>query len=323
MSRPTSNRLVLLVLALGGFAGVSHSQQVLSAQSGTIHYTEGTVYLDGSELHAKHSQFATMRPGQELRTEGGRAEVLLTPGAFLRVGNHSAVRMVENRLSDTRVEVVEGSVIAECDDLLKYNAITLLYGGKTIQLLKHGLYRVDTAPAQLRVFDGEAIVESASGPLRVRHGKEVPLDGVAVAEKFHHNAADSLDLWDKERSELLAAASAGASQSLLNSHTAWTSSGWSWNPFYGLYTFVPLSGTIYSPFGWQFWSPSAMSIYYTPYGSNGNYSASNGSAGGGSWTGGMGGSSSSGNATLAGGSRGLGGGGVAAAGGAGGGRSGR
>ena len=51
MSRATSIRIASLVLALGAIAGISHSQQVLSAQSGTVHYTEGTVYLDGRELN--------------------------------------------------------------------------------------------------------------------------------------------------------------------------------------------------------------------------------------------------------------------------------
>jgi len=281
MSRANSIRFTSLVLALGGLAGISHGQQVLSAQSGTVHYTEGTVYLDGRELHPKFGQFPTLRPGEELRTEGGRAEVLLTPGAFLRVGDHSAVRMIDNRLSDTRIEVLEGSVIAECDALLKDNAITLLYAGNTIRLEKHGLYRVDASPAQLRVFDGEAVVESASDELTLKRGKETPLDGEVVAEKFNRKAVDGLDYWDADRSALLAAASVNASQSLLNSNSPWNSGGWGWSPYYGMYTFVPGGGAlVYSPFGWQFWSPVAMAVYYVPTSSYGGSSRSSGGSSG-------------------------------------------
>jgi len=269
MSHSNCVRLASLFLALGGIAGVSHAQQVLSAQSGTVHYTEGVVYLDGREIHPRNGQFATLKPGQELRTEGGRAEVLLTPGAFLRVADHSAVRMIDNRLSDTRVEVLEGTAIAECDALLKYNAITLLYAGNTIGIVKHGLYRIDTtAPAQLRVYDGEAIVESANGELTLKRGKETALNGALIAEKFNRKRGDGFDLWGSDRSALLAAASVNASQSMLNSQTPWTASGWAWSPAYNMFTFMPLDGTIFSPFGLQFWSPSMMSVYYVPYGSN-------------------------------------------------------
>ncbi|HEV3332113.1 MAG TPA: hypothetical protein VG096_14085 [Bryobacteraceae bacterium] len=265
MSRATSVRFTSVVLALGAITGVSYGQQVLSAQSGTVHYTEGTVSLDGRELHQKNGQFATMRAGQELRTEHGRAEVLLTPGAFLRVSSNSAIRMVDNRLSDTRVEVLEGSVIAECDALLKDNAITLLYAGNTIRIAKHGLYRVDTAPAQLLVYDGEAIVQTSNGELTLKRGKETALNGALVAEKFDRKHGDSFDLWDANRSSLLASASVNASQSLLNSNSKWNTGGWSWSSYYDMYTFVPGGGAmVFSPFGWQFWSPVAMSYYYVP-----------------------------------------------------------
>ncbi len=46
-----------------------------------------------------------------LRTGQGRAEVLLTPGVFLRVGENSAIRMLDNRLLSTRVEIVSGNAI--------------------------------------------------------------------------------------------------------------------------------------------------------------------------------------------------------------------
>jgi len=306
MPRANSIRFTSLLLALGGLAGISHGQQVLSAQSGTVHYTEGAVYLDGRELHPKFGQFPTLRPGEELRTEGGRAEVLLTPGAFLRVGDHSAVRMIDNRLSDTRIEVLEGSVIAECDALLKDNAITLLYAGNAIRLEKHGLYRLDTSPAQLRVFEGQAVVESASGELTLKGGKETPLNGVVIAEKFNRKTVDGLDYWDADRSALLAAASVNASQSLLNNNSPWAAGGWGWSPYYGMYTFVPGgSAMVFSPFGWQFWSPVAMAVYYVP---SNSYRASSGNSGGPATT--ISHSpSSSGIAASGGGSRGGGGGG--------------
>jgi uncharacterized membrane protein YgcG len=311
MSLAASVRLASLVLALGGIAGVSYGQQVLSAQSGTVHYTEGPVYVDGHELRTKFGQFPALSPGQELRTEAGRAEVLLTPGAFLRVGEHSAVRMIDNRLSDTRLEVLEGSVIAECDALLKDNAITLLYGGNTIQLAKHGLYRVDTAPAQLLVYDGEAIVQSATGELTLKRGKETALNGTLIAEKFNRKLGDNFDLWGADRSALLANASVNASQSLLNNNSPWSAGGWGWSPYYGMFTFVPGgSSMIFSPYGGQFWSPNLMSLYYVPYNS---YGGSSGNSSGSTISHGVTSGSSSGTVASAGGGSRGGGGGAASA----------
>jgi len=49
-------------------------------------------------------------------------------------------------------------------------------------------------------------------------------------------------------------------------------SGWSWNPFFGMYTFVPgMTGAWFSPYGYRFWSPFDVGMafwpgyYYTPY----------------------------------------------------------
>jgi hypothetical protein len=331
MSRAYSVRLASLILALGGVGGICYGQQVLSAQSGTVHYSEGPVYVDGREIHPKNGQFATLRPGEELRTEAGRAEVLLTPGAFLRVSDHSAVRMIDSRLSNTLIEVLEGSVIVECDALLKDNAIALLYAGNTIRLEKHGLYRVDTVPAELRVYDGVAVVESASGQLTLKRGKETALNGLLLAEKFDRKRGDSFDLWDANRSVFVTNASLNASQSLLNSHSSWRTSGWAWSPYYDMYTFVPGGGSlIFSPFGYQFWSPAIVSVYYVPNGgSYGNRGASSngggstitsgiasGSGNSGGRTSGapsMGGGSFGGGMSSGGGSRGGGGGGGAVA----------
>ncbi len=54
-----------------------------------------------------------MEKGQTLATEDARAEVLLTPGVFLRLGSHSSFKMVSNLLSDTRLEVLSGTAIVE------------------------------------------------------------------------------------------------------------------------------------------------------------------------------------------------------------------
>src|SRR5579863_2094018 len=84
-------------------------QSVISTRSGVVHFFEGAVYLGGELLEPHLGKFPCMAQGSELRTVQGRAEVLLTPGVFLRIGENSAIRLVANNLSDTRVELLAGS----------------------------------------------------------------------------------------------------------------------------------------------------------------------------------------------------------------------
>src|SRR5579863_5904011 len=81
-------------------------QSVISARSGVVHFFEGTVYLGGELLQPHLGKFPCMAEGAELRTAAGRAEVLLTPGVFLRLGEKTAIRMLANDLADTRVELL-------------------------------------------------------------------------------------------------------------------------------------------------------------------------------------------------------------------------
>jgi hypothetical protein len=91
-------------LAFGLFVSSSvFGQLVISAHSGVVQYVEGRAYLDGTPVELKFGHFPDIKQNQEFRTEEGRAEILLTPGVFLRLGENSAIRMVSNGLTDTRV----------------------------------------------------------------------------------------------------------------------------------------------------------------------------------------------------------------------------
>src|SRR5215472_3504504 len=79
-------------------------QAVISTHSGVVYFFEGSVFVGDQRLEQKFGRFPEVGEGRELRTEHGRAEVLLTPGVFLRVGENSAIRMLSSKISDTRVE---------------------------------------------------------------------------------------------------------------------------------------------------------------------------------------------------------------------------
>jgi hypothetical protein len=250
-------------LTLGGVCALA--QSVISARSGLIHYSEGRVLLDDKLVESQFGTFPEVKENKILRTEQGRAEVLLTPGVFLRIGENSSFRMITNRLVDTRLEVLGGSAIVEADDLPKDNAVTVVYKDAAIRVVKKGLYRVDSSPEELWVFDGEALVEAAGRNIDVKEGKVLTLNGEYAMDKFDKATGDALNRWSKRRGEYLSMANVSAAKSLLDSGTTWNSSGWYWNPFYGSYTFIPLRGSLYSPYGFQFWSPvSVYRAYFAP-----------------------------------------------------------
>jgi hypothetical protein len=149
--------------------------------------------------------------------------------------------------------------------LLKDNSVRLIYRGDTIQLEKHGLYRLDTADGEFRVYDGEALIQTASGQQRVKAGNEASLNGVLALQHFNPKLdMDDFYHWSSQRAANLAYASVTASQSVLNTGTPWYTGGWMWSSLLDEWTFLPGAGILYSPFGWGFWSPLYMGYYYTP-----------------------------------------------------------
>ena len=196
-------------------AGSAFAQSVISTHSGVVQYVEGRAFLGDKPVEPKFGQFPDIKENQEFRTEDGRAEILLTPGVFLRLGENSSIRMLSTRLTDTRVELLSGSAMVESNDVPKDNSIQLVYKKDAIQLQKQGLYRLDTEPARFQVFDGEAVVTDASGQLTLHGGKQTNLAGVLMAENFDHKAddQDALYRWSDRRASYVAQANVASAAS--------------------------------------------------------------------------------------------------------------
>jgi hypothetical protein len=249
-------------------------QSVTSAKSGTLHYFQGNVSIDGAEVRVKAGIFPDVRPGSVLRTEKGRAELLLTPGVFLRVGDNSAIRMLDANLEHTRVEVVSGSAMVESDDprmSVKNAPVTLVNGETEIRMVKHGLVEVDADYGQVRVFRGEAEVSAGGNHVILKEGNDSVLSGDLRAEKFDARAPDDLFIWSRDRSLDLTAAnmySAGAINAGpaggYSSGAPW-GGGWYYNSFFDSFAYVPAAGMLYNPWGYGIYSPGSIFGYGGPY----------------------------------------------------------
>jgi hypothetical protein len=186
-----------------------HAQSVISARSGLVNYLEGVVFLDGQPLARKSGTFARMKDGSTLATEYGRAEVLLTPDTYLRIGENSSIRMISDSISDTRVELLGGSSILDSTRSPDGAFVSIQFRDSTVRIVKPGHYRIDADPPQLRVYEGIAEVAGVGltndgKPLKIQASQLLPLDGSTVAKRFTQGSDGLLDLWSAERGELIA-----------------------------------------------------------------------------------------------------------------------
>ena len=208
-----------VILALSVIPALA--QPVISAKSGVISYVEGKVYLGDQIVEPSPTRFPDVKENAVVRTAEGRAEVLLTPGVVLRLGENSSFKMLTNRLIDTRLNLLTGSAVVEADEIAKDTNVTLVCKDGTVSLDKKGLYRFDTAPARIKVFDGLASVQVAGQNILVAAGKMLSLGGeVASVEKFDKEDTDSLDNWSKRRGELVAMANVSAAKQVHDSGCA-------------------------------------------------------------------------------------------------------
>jgi hypothetical protein len=255
--------VLCFAVILIGFSGLASAQSVISAKAGLINYTEGMVLLQGKEVRPlSGGLYPQMATGQELKTGDSRAEMLLSPGVFLRVGENSDVKMLSDKVEDTRLQLTSGSIIVECGALQKGDIVTVVHKNAVITLAKDGLYRLDSEPAQLRVYEGEAQVEQAGQTASVKKGRLLPLNGLMVTEKFDPKTTDALFRWARHRAEYVAMANPSAARGL--SYGGQLVNSWVYNPYFGMYTFVPGGGFYNSVWGYRYWSPSSVWAVYNP-----------------------------------------------------------
>jgi hypothetical protein len=240
------------------------------ARPGTVNYVEGQAAMGGQSLDAK-SVGAELGEGQSVTTLNGKAEILLTPGVFLRLGPNSSAKLVAAGLADTQVQIDQGHAMIEVDQIFPQNHLRVFEGPFTIDLQKKGLYDFDAAEHQVRIFDGEAVATNGSHRIELKSGHELNIAaGDMKAHGFDRKSFEGdLYNWGSLRSSYLAEANISEARTYVAGPGFW-GGGWYWNPWYSAYTFIPGDGFFYNPFGWGFYSP--WFVGYAPFfGFHGGY----------------------------------------------------
>lgn len=291
--------LPIAILTLGAAAALA--QPVISAKSGMVSKAEGEVFIGDKEVAESQTNFPEVKENTVLRTGQGRAEILLTSGVAMRIGESASFKMLTNRLIDTRLEILTGSALIEATEIVKDNNLTVLAGEATVGIVKHGLYRFDMANNAIKVFDGTASVTVNGETMLVGQGRMLRMEGgQPVIEKFSKDDVDALDNWSRRRAEQVARANASSAKQVYDAgcgnygngtygngpygngrygtsnwaavNTTNPSSpcynpcgGWRYNPWYGVITYIPCGANIYSPYGYRYWAPgNVMRAFYQP-----------------------------------------------------------
>jgi FecR protein len=264
----------------------------VSARPGAVNYIEGHASLNGNEISQKTLGKTFLNANDTLETDLGKAEVLLTPGVFLRIGDNSQVRMISPSLTNTQVEVTKGEAMLEVADLQKDNNIEILSRGGSLRIEKPGLYRVTADdPPVAAVIEGKAELSYGGRNVELGKGKEAVIAADLKREKFDTKKEDDLYAWSNVRSEYNAGASYAAARSVTansynngynNVYGGWAGypgpglgygygfgPGWYYNGLWNSWAWMPGDGYFFSPFGWGFYSPAYIGyapIVYVPVG---------------------------------------------------------
>ncbi len=232
--------LCVCVPAFGADVPTLGTNNAQPTAPGTLNYIQGTVLLDGNQMNKANVGSTELTPGQALRTRTGRAEVLLDPGVYLRLNDHSEVRMLSSGLTPSQVEVERGEIGIEVDELHKENVLLVNDNGVMTQLVKTGYYEFNANSPMVKVFSGQAEVQIKNGSWKqVSARNEMPLMDVAHAKPrgFQPNPTeDTLMDWSKLRSQYLAEANR-------QNNPYYYGYGPGWGPWYG------------GPFGWGWGGP--------------------------------------------------------------------
>jgi hypothetical protein len=259
-------RYFLAGLALTA-ASLSAQTNVISAKAGLIHYTEGIVTLDGKDVDtSKPGKLSEMKNGSELRTTEGRVEVLLAAPSFVRLAENSGLKMLSTSLAETRFEITAGSALVEAAELEKNTAITVVAGPSTITLAKAGIYRIEMEPSPtLKIYDGEATVANSGASTLVKEGKMLSLatGGNFILAKFDNKAGDELYRWSKRRSGYVSMANVATANAVYTGGAMPIAGSWLWNPYFGMFTCVPVNGMWRSPFGYRYYNPQMAYNFIT------------------------------------------------------------
>lgn len=282
----------------------NRERYIISAKAGGINFVSGNVTVQRRRSTRQKELTSTddLATGDRVNTgAGGRVEVLLNPGTYMRVDENSEFELANASLDDLLVKLVKGSAVVEVSGA---DGVKLAIGFNTPQtealIVKGGIYRFNVLPnetTEILVRKGKVLYgRGASNELK--SGKKLLIGrGVLEVAKLEKKDQDSLDIWSKDRAQLLARANRKLqNRSLLTAFNDYGGNNWGpWRSYssYDSMGFWVFNSAIRSycflPYGWRAGSSPYGHSYGTGIGYTGSGNGWSGGGGGGGVTGGNGG----------------------------------
>jgi len=220
---------------------------------GALNAFEGAVRIDG--VAAGAGQHA-IRPGQVIRTGDGMAELLLAPGAFLRLGGQTEWTFETGR---TPGQLNKGEALLEI--LALPAPLSIEQNGATIAVRAPGLYDFNRRRGRVTVYSGELQAERGGKQLTAGAGFNVAIPRLNKSPA-KARAWNALYSWSSLRSAQLSSESKASAQSYPGGAANWHGPAWYWDDLSGSYTFLSASGFVTGPFGWPYYSPGYAPDYF-------------------------------------------------------------
>ena len=188
----------------------THSQFVVSARAGLISYTEGRVELLNSPNERNNPDpLNDVSEGGQLSTENGRAEMLLGPDRFLRLGTLTKIELLASDITDVQVRIVSGTVIFDLTKLSGRHSVTLFFDQAKIEFIKRGLYRVGVGldgTAELSVLKGKTLVSIGGAEQEVPAKRSILLTTGSSTSVLDDFQGDRFHAWHRKRAKFISEA---------------------------------------------------------------------------------------------------------------------
>ena len=229
---------------------------VVSAKAGVVNVVEGAASVTRAVPFANPEMLISgdeLRPGDTVKTgAGSRAEILLNPGCYLRLGDASEFVFLFDGSTNDKIKLSRGSAIVETSAI---DDVILVETPKAnFEITQIGLYRFNIAAdgrTEVAVRKGRVFVGSTA----IKGGKRAIVEGgVPTIATLNKNELDDLDGWSRERARTLIAANKKLSNRVMKRSLAmgFASNSWIYDPFCGCYTFLPCTAGFASPYGWSY-----------------------------------------------------------------------
>lgn len=249
-------------------ATAASSLYIISAKAGAVNYISGQVNLLQSPTKKVSLQKGdNIEIGDKVSTGAdGKAEVLLNPGSYVRLGENSEFEFVTTSLDELELNVNRGNAIFEVIADKEFK-VTVNTPNSRFYLIQSGIYRIDVLEngiGKVSVWKGKAQVGNTQATV-VKGGRTAVFARTQVnVEKFDKKKTEtSFDTWSKTRAKEIAQTNAKLMQremnrSLLNSFNG---NSWSMSSGYGLWVQDPWSRSFcFLPFGYGWSSPYGFGL---------------------------------------------------------------